>query len=565
VLRLGEQASRLDRPRRRAQRSTGCPLGGRGVAAVERVRRGMEGDVSDVQGGDDGDQRQDRRRERDPAPAGQRPLRRAAPAEEQERRAAGERRAADRGELPVPVERGVDEERRVATGRGRGERAAARAPEHRQRCRERGEQCREPHRAELGERLEVEVVRVARVCGDRAVGEPPALVARGAAACQGPGTHLAPRDAPVVGAAVAGERAEPAGQVALVRLERSREGAVGRTGRRPRRAHPDDDEAGCDDRERGERDPPPPAEGFPRSEPSRQRRGARAGRGEQGEPEQQRVPLARGCIQRGALLREGGPARREQEAHGGERRERCGCDDEARAPRLDGQQDGDADGEREPRAAAEREEERRHRDEECAAGRRARRVARRPGGEPEGEQRADRSEDAEPVPVADGPRELVAAVRVEPAESVRQEARPQRVCADRRQPGAEPAEQRRHRAPSEQEQEGREEREVEHGPLGLPQRRLRGRRPDGRERGPAHEHREAGERDGVRAAKRERRAEHNRAARREEQCGRRPAPRGREVAALRGREPGRDGAAAERDEPVESRRPAGERERRDRG
>ena len=63
----------------------------------------------------------------------------------------------------------------------------------------------EPDRAELGERLEVEVVGVARGVRDRALLQPPALVAPGARAEERLALDHPPGDAPVVAAPVPGD------------------------------------------------------------------------------------------------------------------------------------------------------------------------------------------------------------------------------------------------------------------------------------------------------------------------------------------------------------------------
>ena len=66
----------------------------------------------------------------------------------------------------------MGEERCVGGGRGRRRELSADAHHCCERQRERGDQEREPHRAELGERLQVQVVRVTRVVGGAAIAEP---------------------------------------------------------------------------------------------------------------------------------------------------------------------------------------------------------------------------------------------------------------------------------------------------------------------------------------------------------------------------------------------------------
>ena len=71
------------------------------------------------------------------------------------------------------------------------------------------EQEREPERAELGERLEVEAVRVLHLLRARAVHEVVARVASGSAADERMRLHLQPRDVPELGAPVAREAEQP--------------------------------------------------------------------------------------------------------------------------------------------------------------------------------------------------------------------------------------------------------------------------------------------------------------------------------------------------------------------
>ena len=96
----------------------------------------------------------------------------------------------------------MQEERQVGGGRDRSERLATRAKQADDRDRRRYEDEREPDRSELGERLEIEIVRVTRVERSRPLAEPRTLVAPGAGAQDRVGFHLVPGDAPVVAAAV---------------------------------------------------------------------------------------------------------------------------------------------------------------------------------------------------------------------------------------------------------------------------------------------------------------------------------------------------------------------------
>ena len=79
---------------------------------------------------------------------------------EQQRGPANERGQRDRRHLPVPVDAGVNEERRVGAESGRSEPVTACRSNRQERSRERAEQDQEADRAELCKRLEVEAVGI---------------------------------------------------------------------------------------------------------------------------------------------------------------------------------------------------------------------------------------------------------------------------------------------------------------------------------------------------------------------------------------------------------------------
>jgi len=111
----------------------------------------------------------------------------------------------DPGELPVPVDGGADEIRGVGGGRERYEAVVAEADGRDERNRQRKHEEREPDDAELGERLQIEVVGIVDVLCELAVLDVVALVRAGAIPDEQVGVRLVPGDLPERDAAVVGE------------------------------------------------------------------------------------------------------------------------------------------------------------------------------------------------------------------------------------------------------------------------------------------------------------------------------------------------------------------------
>jgi hypothetical protein len=129
------------------------------------------------------------------------------PARGQHRQAGAGRRRDEREEwyLPVPVEHRMRREREQGSGRRRGPRKLAHPRERREGHGQRRHEERQPQHAELGERLEVEIVRVARLVRDRPFLEPDALERPGAGADERLATNHVRCHTPVVGPSVAGD------------------------------------------------------------------------------------------------------------------------------------------------------------------------------------------------------------------------------------------------------------------------------------------------------------------------------------------------------------------------
>jgi hypothetical protein len=95
---------------------------------------------------------------------------------DEDRTTAEQRRQGHSRHLPVPIETGVDEIGDVRAERRRHERVSARLQRGDEWDHERGEKERQPDDAELGERLEVEVMSVSHDAAIRPVLEPVPLV-----------------------------------------------------------------------------------------------------------------------------------------------------------------------------------------------------------------------------------------------------------------------------------------------------------------------------------------------------------------------------------------------------
>jgi len=208
---------------------------------------------------------------------------------------------------------------------------------------------------------------------------------------------VVPRDPPVVGPCVSGRGEEPGVQIGTARHRRRAEGVI--------HAAREDDES----EQRGDRRDDRDGTQRPLRDVQRRRppgAGAVDGRGDRGGDEaedrklqREPVPCPRGGVERGTRRSQRRRARREPDPGGCEGRERRPGRDRTPFPRVGGDEDGQADGEREPCAPAERQVlrhgERRddgRRDDSRAA--RFRRGAER-------EQKRDHREDPEGVPVAD--------------------------------------------------------------------------------------------------------------------------------------------------------------------
>src|SRR5437764_13274060 len=132
----------------------------------------------------------------------------------------------------------MEEEGEVgAGGRGCGRRAAGRARGDERRP-ERAQEKYQADGAKLGERLEVEAVRIANGQVRSPITEPEALVAAAAAAEPRVIFVLPPGHSPVLRAAAAGETEEPLARLRLDERRRGVERVVGASYRCPRTADP---------------------------------------------------------------------------------------------------------------------------------------------------------------------------------------------------------------------------------------------------------------------------------------------------------------------------------------
>ena len=259
---LSEEAPRLGRPRRESPRALGGLARRSRVAAVERLVRVRRGAVAGMR-----DRRHDREgggRAREPRPA---PTPRSSTeAPEPARRTRTTPRSTDaerhRGDLEVPVEHEVEEERDVGGQRGPAGRVSDCPPDSEQRDPEGRHQEGQPDRAELGERLEVAVVRVLRVQERGPLPDPGTLVApRALAEERLPADHRE-RDPPVVAARARRRAEQPVGRALL----RRRGGA-----HLADLAHADDHDPDCGERCDGR-------DGAPRGARQPDRRAAAGGR-----------------------------------------------------------------------------------------------------------------------------------------------------------------------------------------------------------------------------------------------------------------------------------------------
>ena len=163
---------------------------------------------------DDADEGDDRQQERGDDAAGTSPRRKerdrvALVRSRHESRRYRESRQRDRGHLPVPVDTRVDEVRRVCRERSRDERRAPCEHGGDERHAERQDEEQEPDRPQLGQGLEVEVVRVTNLVLDRPVLVPVLLVGARPGAEERIVLVVTPGDVPKLGSVAPGEREQP--------------------------------------------------------------------------------------------------------------------------------------------------------------------------------------------------------------------------------------------------------------------------------------------------------------------------------------------------------------------
>jgi hypothetical protein len=306
---------------------------------------------------------------------------------------------------------------------------------------------------------------------------------------------VAPGRLPDVGAVATGEREQPNADVAVGVRGRPRERVASLVCERDRppvadedggeRGHGDENDAECKAAAKRLRDGDSPLAECESD------RGSGADRCEYGEDDGKPMPVVRRKGERRILTTERVVPR------GHQRTRRCGSpDDECGSQQLkpawvDRDRGHKGDCERDPRPAPEREVESRQQHDGQRTGDAARHQRPRSGCQAERQQDAHGSEDPEPVPVAERLGQPVSRDRIEGAETVGEEPRPQAVQRRERDTGEDPSEQRRHRSDPDGQHQGSGDGDVSEHSLGLVHGLDGVDRPRGRQQGPHPERGEA--------------------------------------------------------------------------